>query len=90
MAKKVRRVRRKQGGAVRLSPAQMVRPVEQDRVAAVASVAAPVRGVKTTGVRREGVNLQEEYQYVVADLKRIGILALIMLGMLIGLALVLT
>ncbi len=90
MAKKARRVRRKQGGAVRLSPAQMVRPVEQDRVAAVASVAAPVRGVKTTGVRREGVNLQEEYQYVVADLKRIGILALIMLGMLIGLALVLT
>ncbi len=90
MAKKARRVRRKQGGAVRLSPAQMVRPVEQDRVAAVASVAAPARGVKTTGVRREGVNLQEEYQYVVADLKRIGILALIMLGMLIGLALVLT
>jgi len=90
MAKKARRVRRKQGGAVRLSPAQMVRPVEQDRVTAVASVAAPARGVKTTGVRREGVNLQEEYQYVVADLKRIGILALIMLGMLIGLALVLT
>jgi len=35
----------------------------------------------------ETAELGEEYQYVVADLQRIGIIAVVMLGVLIGLAL---
>jgi len=35
------------------------------------------------------VDFREEYRYVLADLKRIGILAAVMIGMLLGLSLLL-
>jgi hypothetical protein len=81
MAKKSRRV--KQEGRATLSPAQMVQPrVDEtgDAVVVKASV-APVA---------QATNLQEEYRYVITDLKRIGVIALAMLAVLIVLALLLT
>lgn len=38
---------------------------------------------------RKAVDLREEYRYVIADLRRIGILAAVMLAVLIGLNLIL-
>ncbi len=90
MAKKARRVRRKQGRSPRLSPAQMVRPVEQNQTTEAVPMVAQVARVRSADAYRQTVDLREEYQYVIADLKRIGMLALVMLVMLIGLALVLT
>jgi len=82
MAKKSRRVR-KQGRPARLSPAQMALP--EVRKAADASMAAvPVQPVPGES------DLREEYRYVIADLKRIGIIAAAMLVVLIALALLLT
>lgn len=81
MTKKSRRTKRK-GQQVRLSPAQMIQP-ESD--AEAAPQASPVP--KTSTVRAP--DLRDEYRYVIADLKRIGIIALVMLGVLITLALLL-
>ena len=81
MAKKSRRAKKK-GRQVRLSPAQMIRP-EAGEVADV-SVVAPVRPTSKVS------DLREEYRYVIADLKRIGIIAVAMLAVLIVLALLLT
>jgi len=81
MAKKSRRVKQ-EGQKITLSPAQMVRPkADETGEAVVVSAAAPV--AQTT-------NLREEYRYVIADLKRIGVIALVMLAVLIVLALLLT
>ena len=82
MAKKSRRVKKK-GQAIRLSPAQMVQPGTGD-VAEVAAVATRAQS------RPQVADLREEYRYVIADLKRIGIIALAMLAVLIVLALLLT
>ena len=82
MAKKSRRVR-KQGRPARLSPAQMVQPVA-GAPASVPVVAAPVQAAP------KGSDLGEEYRYVIADLKRIGIIAAVMLAVLVVLALLLT
>ncbi|MDY6877525.1 MAG: hypothetical protein SWK90_15180 [Chloroflexota bacterium] len=81
MAKKSRRVRKK-GRRVRLSPAQMIQPEIGEEVAA-SLIAAQARSVP------EVSDLREEYRYVVADLKRIGIIAVAMLAILIALALLL-
>jgi len=81
MAKKSRRVRKK-GRQVRLSQAQMVQPEVGEGVVA-SLVAAPARPVPDVS------DLREEYHYVVADLKRIGIIAVAMLAILIALALLL-
>ena len=82
MAKKSRRVR-KQGRPARLSAAQMVQP-GVGTAADVPVVAAPVQPVP------KGSDLGEEYHYVIADLKRIGIIAAAMLAVLVVLALLLT
>ncbi len=82
MAKKSRRVRKK-GREIRLSQAQMARPGAGE--AASVLTAAP----SAQPVFQES-DLQEEYRYVVADLKRIGVIALAMLAVLIVLALLLT
>jgi hypothetical protein len=79
MAKKSRRVRKQQA---RFSQAQMVRPAASE--AARFSVAAPASPASAP------VDLGEEYRYVIADLKRIGILAVAMLAVLIVLAFLLT
>jgi hypothetical protein len=82
MAKKSRRVRKK-GRPVRLSPSQMVQPGVDEMVDAPL-VAAPARPAP------QASDLQEEYRYVIADLKRIGVIAMAMLAVLIVLALLLT
>ena len=82
MAKKSRRVRKK-GRPARLSPAQMAQP-EVGRAADTPIVAAPVQFTPKAS------DLREEYHYVIADLKRIGFIAAVMLVALIALALLLT
>ncbi len=83
MAKKSRRVRRRQ--QARLSQAQMVQPGTSEATGfspAVTSI--PARPAPAT------TDLREEYRYVIADLKRIGVLAVMMLAVLVVLALLLT
>ena len=82
MAKKSRRVKKK-GRRVRLSPTQMVQPGMGEVTNAPPTVAPARPGPQKT-------DLREEYRYVIADLKRIGIIALVMLAVLIALALSLT
>lgn len=80
MAKKTRRVRRRH-----LSQAQMVQPGMSEADSFSPSVTSiPARPVSAT------TDLREEYRYVIADLKRIGILAMAMLAVLVVLALLLT
>lgn len=78
MAKKSRRVKKK-GQPVRLSPAQMVQPGGGE-VADAPLVTAPAR------LAPQAPDLREEYHYVVVDLKRIGVIAVVMLAVLIVLA----
>ena len=82
MAKKSRRVKKK-GRRVRLSPTQMMQPGVGEMVDAP-TVAAPARPAP------QAPDLHEEYRYVIADLKRIGVIAVVMLAVLIALALLLT
>jgi hypothetical protein len=79
VAKKSRRVKRK-GRQVRLSEAQMIQP----GIAEATPAATPARPASKV------VDLREEYRYVITDLERIGIIAVVMLAALIVLALVLT
>ena len=81
MAKKSRRVKKQ--GQVRLSAAQMVQPMA-DEVAEAVAIAVPTQSVL------HATDLRDEYRYVIADLKRIGIIALAMLAVLVVLALLLT
>ena len=81
MAKKSRRVRKK-SREIHLSPSQLVQPGEEIADAAIAAAAARPRS--------KVANLQEEYRYVIADLRRIGIIAVGMLAVLIALAFLLT
>ncbi len=67
----------KKSRKVRLTEAQMIRP----------EAARPVASEK---IEEATTDLTEEYQYVITDLKRIGVIALIMLAALIGLAILLT
>ncbi len=89
MAKKSKRKYGNKGKKRRLSAAQTYRPAEGR---------APQVAVKSTRRRRTvqvkhhiptEEELAEEYRYVLTDLKRIGILALVMLVLLIALAFVL-
>ncbi len=89
MAKKSRRVRKK-GRSVRLSQAQMVRPEVGQAVQARPASRAAQPVIAARQARSQPLSLQEEYSYVVADLKRIGLIALGMLVLLIVLALLLT
>jgi len=82
MGKKSRR--RRGASSPRLSAAQLVRPGEQ--AAAPAPAAVPQAPKASARALRD---LREEYPYVVADLKRIAIIAAIMLALMIGLALLL-
>jgi hypothetical protein len=82
MAKKTRRVKRK-NQPVRLSAAQMVQPGSGE-------VTQPSSVTGSTPPVRQVTNLQEEYRYVIADLKRIGIIAVAMLAALVVVALLLT
>jgi hypothetical protein len=76
MAKKSRRVRRK-GTAPRLSKAQLVQPTQTAAKEALPDVEVPTREM---GKQSTQVDLQKEYQYVVSDMKRLGLLAAAILG----------
>ncbi len=82
MAKKSRRVRRS-GQRPRLTAAQMVQPGVSEALAG-----ASVTDQAPAAAR--GSDLRAEYQYVVSDLRRIAIIAAVMLCLLIVLAVVLT
>ena len=82
MAKKSRRVRKK-GAPARLSPAQMMQP-GQGEASEVAPVATPARA------RPQVADLREEYRYVIADLRRIGVIAVAMVVVLVVMAFLLT
>lgn len=73
--------RRRRTSRPRLSAAQMVQPGEQP-VASAPAVAlhAPKASPRVSR------DLREEYPYVVADLKRIAVIAAVMLAVMIGLA----
>jgi len=82
MARKSRRDRRK-AREVRLSAAQLIQP------RASADAAAPPAAARAQQAS-EAPDLRQEYRYVIADLKRIAIIAVVMLAVLIALTLVLT
>ncbi len=82
MAKKTRRVKGKRQ-PIRLSPAQMMLPE-----AGEAAGEAPVAVARQAAL--PAADLEEEYRYVIADLKRIGVIAVAMLVALVILALLLT
>jgi hypothetical protein len=82
MAKKTRRGRGKKQ-PMRLSPAQMVLPEVEDAAAEVPVVAKRQATQPTT-------DLGDEYRYVIADLRRIGVIAVAMLAVLVILAFLLT
>ncbi len=65
-----------------LSPAQMVQPGMKNIAEAAPSAAPGMKAPDTSEMR-------EEYHYVLADLKRIGVIALVMLAVLIALVLLL-
>ncbi len=82
MARKARR--RKQ---TVLTQSQLVGTKQREAAAAAGKVV--VKAQKPAAMRRETVNFREEYQYVVADLNRIGLLAAVMFAVLITLNLLL-
>ncbi len=85
MTKKSRRVRRK-GVQPRLSEAQLVQPTHK-----VIEDAAPVVKMVTAekAVQSPETDFREEYNYVVNDLQRIGLLAAVILGGLLILSFIL-
>lgn len=84
MSKKSHRRHRKTAYP-RLSPAQMIQPGEQTAPTKPVAVSPTVSRAPARVLR----DLREEYPYVAADLKRIAIIAAVMLVVLIGLALLL-
>ena len=82
MAKKSRRVRRR-GAAPRLSEAQLVQPTQTSATVVPAEpeqdVAAPSAAAVEPARRATEVDLKKEYQYVVSDMRRLGLLAAIIL-----------
>lgn len=85
MGKKSRR--RRGSSRPRLSAAQLVRPEERAIAATPSAVAPAPQAWKVSS--RALRDLREEYPYVVADLKRIAIIAAVMLVLMVGLALLL-
>lgn len=86
MAKKSRRVHRN-AQRPRLSAAQMVQPGLSGAAGEVAAPAGTPAGIPTQPGTSD---LRAEYVYVISDLKRIGVIAAVMLALLIGLAILLT
>lgn len=78
-----KKARRRKSTRPRLSAAQLIRPEEGAKAPAAPVPAPEPRGPKTLA------DLREEYPYVVADLRRIGLIALVMVALLIGLAVLL-
>jgi len=88
MAKKTRRARK----ASQQQRAQNQARMQQHEDAPAGAVAAKSRrpnSGKLSGsltAAQAAINFREEYRYVAADLRRVGILALVMFAVLIGLA----
>ncbi len=79
---------KKKNRDINLSPAQMVLPGEPQ--VEEAGKAEKKKVAETAAASQSGRELNEEYHYVIAELKRIGIIAAVMVVILIVLALTLT
>jgi hypothetical protein len=87
MSKKSRRTRKFQAPP-RLSSSQLAKPSDElERSASAMPSPYPVRAAAAP--KKVLTSLADEYPYVIADLKRIGIIALVMTAIMIVLALVL-
>ena len=87
MAKKTRRARK----ASQQQRAQQGTRTQHENAPAAAVMAAPrvnrsSRAASVMTAAQAATTFREEYHYVVADLKRVGILALVMFAVLIALA----
>jgi hypothetical protein len=78
MARKSRRSR-KRSQAPRLSPAQLAQPSEK--------LEGPLPAPARMTAAKAPPDLRDEYRYVVTDLKRIAIIAAVMMAVMIALAL---
>ncbi len=87
MSKKKSKYGKSKSKKRKLSAAQTYRPVEGAQPKATAK--SKRRAAQTKHHIPTEEELAEEYRYVLTDLKRIGILALVMLALLIVLAIVL-
>jgi hypothetical protein len=74
-----RKSRRKKDQDIRLSEAQLRRPGTEE-------VVAPEPEGITSSSSSHTSELAQEYHYVLADLRRIGVIAIVMLGALVALA----
>jgi len=84
MAKKTRRAKRK---ARKRARTYQPIPLVAEKPAAAAAAPSP-RPTAARVAAAQTVDFREEYKYVLADLKRIGITAAAMLGVMIVLALI--
>jgi len=83
MAKKGKKAQRARAARARVPQATFDQPVRTAKPAQAAAqaMAAP------TSKRGEPVNFKEEYHYVINDLRRLGIIAAVMLAVLVVLSL---
>ncbi|MBC7260142.1 MAG: hypothetical protein H5T65_12970 [Chloroflexi bacterium] len=87
MAKKVKKTQQKGRTQKRRVPqASFERPVKPAAVARPAQQEAPAA---TTYKRGQAVDFKQEYHYVLKDLRRLGVIAVVMLVVLVGLSLLL-
>jgi hypothetical protein len=90
MAKKTRRARKAtQQQRVQQGTGNQHETAPAAAVAATPRVNRVSRTTPTITTAQAAISFREEYHYVVADLKRVGILAVVMFAVLIGLALAL-
>jgi len=88
MAKKTRRAR-KASQQQRAQQQTRTQQYEDAPAGAVAAKPRPRSGGKLSGTltaAQAAISFRDEYHYVVADLRRVGILAVVMFAVLIGLA----
>ena len=83
MAKKSKKAQRVRAARARVPQATFDRPVKTAKPVQAAAQAATA----PTGKRGEPVNFKEEYRYVIKDLRRLGIIAVVMLAVLVLLTL---
>ncbi|MCD6553790.1 MAG: hypothetical protein DRI52_00770 [Chloroflexi bacterium] len=83
MAKKSRRARKRRRQARPKAPTAARTPTAKAAAAPMPSVPAPK---KPTAPRYRTVDFSKEYYYVISDLKRIGILAAAIMGLLVVLS----
>ncbi len=87
MAKKTKKAQRGRAQRRQVPQATFDRPVKPAAAAAPAQKEAPA----ATGYKRgQAVDFKQEYHYVLKDLRRLGVIAVVMLVVLVGVSLLLT